>query len=170
MLLNVRQLKGGFNSGLTPNHQVESFPREHAIDHDQAGCLIGRYHIWAFRGSSLCSRSARSRLTMGRSMADRGLLSTLDGLGWHSGYSAVASTSFSRVAPAFRRSLCGSRGIRPSCGGFLARPTELGAVGPDAVHDDRQLPRDRDDGPPQAAPLRDSHAPRLQRRPPLRPR
>lgn len=41
---------------------------------------------------------------MGRSMADRGLLSTLDGLWWHSGYSAVASTSFSRAAPALRRS------------------------------------------------------------------
>lgn len=56
------------------------------------------------RGSSLCPRSALSRLTMGRSIADRGLLSTLDGLWWHSGYSAVASTSFSRAAPAVRRS------------------------------------------------------------------
>ena len=98
---------------------------------------------------------------MGRSMADRGLLSTLDGLWWHSGYSAVASTSFSRLAPASRRSWFGSCGIRPSCGGFLARPAKLGAVGPDAVHDDRQLARDRDNGPAQPASLRDRHAPCL---------
>jgi hypothetical protein len=53
---------------------------------------------------------------------------------------------------------------------FLARPTKLASISPDPVHDDRQLAGNGDDSSAQPPPLREGDAPRLQRRPALRPR
>ena len=71
----------------------------------------------------------------------------------HNRYSAVIPTRSSRdIAPPF-----GGFGISfrcsSCCHSVLPCPAELGAVGPDTVHDDSQFSRNSDDGAPQPAPL-----------------
>lgn len=62
--------------------------------------------------------------------------------------------------------VCGSLRLGGDCYGFaVTAPLKIAAVRPHPVHDHRQLPRNRDGGTTDPAPLGDGHAPGLERRP-----
>jgi hypothetical protein len=121
------------------------------------------------RGSCFSSRSTRSRLMMG--CEGRALQSL-----WRTGCSpkaacrtlcAVVPTSSPRDIARRRRTL-GEPGLRLHGGGchdLVAAPTELAVVRPYAVHDHRELARNRHRRATQSSAPGDRHTPGFQGRP-----